>query len=118
MLRNRIYYGLRPFIPQSLRAAIRRRLASRLRKRVGDVWTIMPGSEHPPENWRGWHDKKKFAVVLTHDVESTAGLGKCRSVMELEMELGFRSSFNFVPEGDYRVPAGLREELTTNGFEI
>jgi len=78
----------------------------------------MPGSERPPENWRGWPNNKKFAVVLTHDVESMAGLGKCRSLMALEMNLRFRSSFNFVPEGDYRVPADLREELTANGFEV
>jgi glycosyltransferase involved in cell wall biosynthesis len=90
----------------------------RLRKRSGDVWPIMPGSERPPENWPGWPGGKKFALVLTHDVESKAGLGKCRSLMHLEMELGFRSSFNFVPEGDYRVPAALREELTTQGFEV
>ena len=32
MLRNRIYYGLKPFVPQSLRTAIRRKLAMRLRK--------------------------------------------------------------------------------------
>jgi glycosyltransferase involved in cell wall biosynthesis len=38
--------------------------------------------------------------------------------MQLEMELGFRSSFNFVPEGSYRVPAELREELTDGGFEV
>jgi hypothetical protein len=38
--------------------------------------------------------------------------------MQLEMEAGFRSSFNFVPEGDYRVPPELREELAQNGFEI
>ena len=118
MLRNRIYYGLKPFIPQSLRTAIRRKLATRLRKRIGDVWPIMPGSEHPPENWPGWPSGKKFAFVLTHDVESKAGLGKCRFLMQLELELGFRSSFNFVPEGSYRVPAGLREELTAYGFEV
>jgi hypothetical protein len=29
---NRIYYGLKPFVLQSLRTAIRRRLAMRLRK--------------------------------------------------------------------------------------
>jgi glycosyltransferase involved in cell wall biosynthesis len=118
VLRNRIYYGLKPFVPQSLRTAIRRKLATRLRKRIGDVWPIMPGSEHPPENWPGWPGGKKFAFVLTHDVESKAGLGKCRSLMQLELELGFRSSFNFVPEGSYRVPAGLREELTAYGFEV
>ena len=78
----------------------------------------MPGSERPPENWPGWPERKKFAVVLTHDVESKAGVRKCRSLMEMELDLGFRSSFNFIPEGSYRVPAELREELTTNGFEV
>jgi predicted glycosyltransferase len=34
------------------------------------------------------------------------------------MELGFRSSFNFIPEGSYRVPHDLREELVRHGFEI
>ena len=34
------------------------------------------------------------------------------------MELGVRSSFNFIPEGNYRVPRELREELTRNGFEV
>jgi len=116
--RNRVYYWLKPFVPQSIRAAIRQKLARRLRKRIGEVWPIMPGSERPPENWPGWPDGKKFAVVLTHDVESNAGLQKCRSLMEMELDLGFRSSFNFIPEGSYRVPARLREELTARGFEV
>ena len=34
------------------------------------------------------------------------------------MELGFRSSFNFIPEGEYRVPAELRTWLTDRGFEV
>ncbi len=38
--------------------------------------------------------------------------------MELEQRLGFRSSFNFIPEGEYRVPSELREELGRNGFEV
>ncbi len=90
----------------------------RLRKHIEDIWPIMPGSARPPKNWPGWPEGKRFAFVLTHDVESKAGVGKCRSLMQLEMELGFRSSFNFVPEGSYRVPAELREELTEGGFEV
>ena len=90
----------------------------RLRSGVADVWPIMPGSERPPENWPGWPGGKKLAVVLTHDVEGQAGLDKCRDLMRLELELGFRSSFNFIPEGDYEVPRELREELTQNGFEV
>ena len=118
MLRNRIYYGLKPFVPQSLRMAIRRKLAMRLRKHIGGIWPIMPGSERPPENWPGWPGNKKFALVLTHDVESKAGLSRCRSLMQLEMDLGFRSSFNFVPEGSYKVPRELRDDLTARGFEV
>jgi hypothetical protein len=90
----------------------------RLRKGIGDVWPIMPGSEQLPQDWPGWPDGKKFAFVLTHDVESTVGLRKCRELMQLDLEFGFRSSFNLVPEGDYRDPRELREELTQNGFEV
>src|SRR5438552_1551769 len=118
MLRNRIYYGLKPFIPQSFRTAIRRKVALRLRHRIESVWPIAPGSERRPQDWPGWPGNKKFALVLTHDVESAAGLRKCRELMQLEMDAGFRSSFNFVPEGDYRVSRELREELTQNGFEV
>jgi hypothetical protein len=38
--------------------------------------------------------------------------------MELERGLGFRSSFNFIPEGSYRVCKKLRDHLTGNGFEV
>jgi len=118
MIRNRIYYRVKPFVPQPLRTAVRRVLASRLRDSVSDIWPIMPGSDRPPEGWPGWPNGKKFAVVLTHDVESEAGLHKCRDLMRLESEVGFRSSFNFIPEGSYQLSQRLRDELGGNGFEI
>jgi len=37
---------------------------------------------------------------------------------ELEMSLGFRSSFNFVPEGQYETPESLRSFLVEHGFEV
>ena len=78
----------------------------------------MPASERLPADWPGWPDGKQFALVLTHDVEGKAGLRKCRELMRLEKELGFCSSFNFIPEGDYKVPPELRAELQSNGFEV
>lgn len=78
----------------------------------------MPGSERPPEGWNGWPGDKRFALVLTHDVEGISGLKRCRRLMELELELGFRSSFNFIPEGGYPVSSDLRAELTRHGFEV
>ncbi len=89
-----------------------------LRERGLANWPIMPGSECPPGGWPGWPNGKKFALVLTHDVEGKAGLDKCLPLAQLEREMGFRSSFNFVPEGEYRVPVELREQLVRNGFEV
>src|SRR5439155_27208642 len=99
MLRNRVYYRLKPFIPRAVRTAVRRRLASRLRGSIADIWPIMPGSEQPPENWSGWPHGKKFAVVLTHDVESAAGVGMCSELMLMDMTFEFRSLFNIIPLG-------------------
>jgi len=44
-----------------------------------------------------WPNGKKFALVLTHDVETAEGLDKCYQLAEIEERLGFRSSFSFVP---------------------
>lgn len=82
-----------------------------------DIWPIDRSAGDPPEGWAGWPDKKKFALVLTHDVDKAKGLNKCYQLAEIEERLGFRSSFNFV-SGDYTVPAALRQHLTDRGFEI
>src|SRR5437764_13704789 len=98
--------------------AVRRRFAVQKRKHVENSWPILPGSERPPEGWTGWPPGRKFAVVLTHDVEGKRGLDRVKALAELEMKLGFRSCFNFIPEGDYRAPAELIAWLKKNGFEV
>ena len=56
--------------------------------------------------------------MLTHDVEGRRGLDRCPQLAELEISLGFRSSFNFVPEGEYATPPSLRTFLNDAGFEV
>jgi hypothetical protein len=87
------------------------------RNKYESVWPIYPGSERPPENWQGWPEGKKFALILTHDVDTQQGQERCRLLMQMEKKLGFRSSFNFVPER-YAVSPDLRSELVQNGFEV
>jgi glycosyltransferase involved in cell wall biosynthesis len=118
MSANSLYYHLKPYLPWRLRMGLRRMIARRNREKYTDVWPINEAAGQAPAGWPGWPDGKKFALVLTHDVEGPAGLAKCRQLMELEQKLGFRSSFNFIPEGDYAVSRELREELTKNGFEV
>ena len=64
-----------------------------------------------------WPDKKRFAFVLTHDIEGRTGQQFVRAVADLEESFGFRSSFNFVPE-TYLVDRGLLNELHQRGFEV
>jgi hypothetical protein len=82
------------------------------------VWPIDTAARRPLDGWIGWPQGRPFAVVLTHDVEGRAGFAQCRPLMALEREMGFRSSFNLVPEGEYRPDAQLRSELTGAGFEV
>jgi hypothetical protein len=113
-----LYYDLKPFLPVALRLALRRRLVRHQLKNNAAHWPIFPSAGTPPRNWSGWPGGKQFALVLTHDVEGPVGLANCEKLMELEMEIGFRSSFNFVPEGKYEVPQSLRERMQKEGFEV
>lgn len=117
MLR-RVYYFLKPALPWPLRMALRRFVAERLARRFAGSWPINPLAGRAPDGWPGWPEGKKFAFVLTHDVEGKKGVDRCRQLAEMEMRLGFRSSFNFIREGEYETPKTLREFLNANGFEV
>jgi peptidoglycan/xylan/chitin deacetylase (PgdA/CDA1 family) len=116
-LLQKSYYNLKPFIPKGLLFLLRKKYIRFLLQRHSHVWPIDEKAGSPPEGWKGWPEGKQFALVLTHDVEREDGLKKCRQLAELEMELGFRSSFNFVAE-DYHLSEDLRHYLLQNGFEI
>lgn len=118
MLFSRFYYQVKPFLPWRMRLAARRAWAARRQAECRHIWPINESAAHAPEGWPGWPDGNKFAVVLTHDVEAQIGLTRVRDLMALEQEFGFRSSFNFIPEGDYEIPPELRNELAQSGFEI
>jgi hypothetical protein len=112
------YYAVKPAIPYDVRMTLRRAHAARVRRRASRSWPIDESSAYPPEGWPGWPEGKRFAFVLTHDVEGRKGVDRCRQVAEIEMRLGCRSSFNFVPEGEYRTPELLRTYLREEGFEV
>ncbi len=117
MLRNLLFYHLKPFIPRRLQIALRRILARRKLLQYTDVWPIDYRSAKKPDTWLGWPHEKRFAVILTHDVESTLGVEKCLALAEVEKKHGFRSSFNFVIQ-DYHTPSKVRHELVEKGFEV
>ena len=92
-------------------------MVKRKRSLYSDVWPIDPESARLPEKWTGWPDGKKFALVLTHDVDTQRGHDSCHLLAEMESRLGFRSSFNFVAE-DLRISTKLTNDLRNEGFEV
>ncbi len=117
MLTRKLYYHLKPFIPRSIQITLRRMIIRRKRKLYGNIWPIDEKAGRPPEGWTGWPDGKKFALVLMHDVDTEKGHEKCLELMQLDEQMGFRSSFNFVPER-YQVSPELRRILAEKGFEV
>jgi len=117
MFLKTIYYNLRPFIPRPLQIVLRRQIVLRKCKLCSHIWPIDEKAGKLPDDWSGWPDQKRFALVLTHDVDTAKGHKKCRELMALEKSLGVRSSFNFVPER-YSVSSKLRHYLSENGFEV
>lgn len=96
---------------------IRKKLVKEQRIKYKNIWPISESAGKVPPNWAGWLDNKKFALVLTHDVELQIGHDKCLELLYVEKALGYKSSFNLVPER-YSVSNRLREQIVKEGFEI
>jgi glycosyltransferase involved in cell wall biosynthesis/peptidoglycan/xylan/chitin deacetylase (PgdA/CDA1 family) len=118
MLLNRAYYALKPLLPHSVRLPVRRWWAHRRFQACSASWPIDACAGTAPPGWPGWPEGKRFAFVLTHDVEGSRGLARVERLADLDRAHGFRSSFNFVPEGEYRVRPELRNRLAQAGFEV
>lgn len=112
------YYRVKPFIPDGLRMGMRRAYTRRLRKKHAHVWPIDESTGQAPDGWPGWPEGKRFAFVLTHDVEGSAGLERVRELAEFERERKIAASYNLVPEGEYEVTPELVQWLRAGGFEV
>ena len=111
------FYKAKPFLPRKAQIALRRAMARAKLLFCSRTWPIDAAADRAPSGWTRWPENKKFALVLSHDVESLAGHDRCLQLAKVEERFGFRSSFNFVPE-DYRVSPALRRTLREKGFEI
>jgi hypothetical protein len=132
-LKMRAYYALKPLMSRRVQLALRRAYAPRQGRRAFPAWPIEPllvEYEHERlrrelvESGRGrvpvlapWPDERRFAAVLTHDVEGPAGVDNVMRVIEVEHRHGLVSSWNFVAEW-YPIPSGLFDEVRAAGCEV
>ena len=130
---KRMYYLLKPILPRALTRMLRQIYSGSEKPDLDIRWPV--DSRYVNFLWQAmeqllclvpqqelyikpfWPQGFSYALVLTHDIESNEGQKFVRAVADLEESLGFRSSFNFVPEG-YPIDMNLVDELRQRGFEI
>ena len=127
-----LYYRLRPLMPRALQIGLRR-AHGRVREGVTfprwpletarhDLHAFLLGlvaeTAGRPVPWIApWPQGYSWALVLTHDVETSVGHDNVHLMRDLEEQAGFRSSWNFVPER-YPIDAAVLRGLGERGFEV
>ncbi len=120
--KQKIYYNfLRPFIPISLRQKIQHSYVDKITYKENfinsDFVDLIKGIISPEEKDNLYPDNYNTAIILTHDVEEETGFNFIPKVMELESELGFKSSWNIVPY-KYKIDEGIIDLIKKNNNEI
>jgi hypothetical protein len=131
--KRKLYYSLRPVIPRPIQIALRQKYQAIQKDRAFPAWpidrtivdtlgsilreTLEKDSRESVHRIAPWPDGKRFAFVITHDVEWDAGLRIAPRIAEIEKELGFVSSWNIVPER-YPIDWTIVECLKAGGGEI
>ena len=128
------YYLLRRFLPKPVRHQLNE-LAIRLRKPpTFPAWPIEPTLVDFWRSWAHqmleafgvddqwhigfWPDGNDRCIVLTHDVETAAGMNRIEMMCDLEARYGFRSSWNLPLEQFHPIDWKLVDKLRRRGFEI
>jgi hypothetical protein len=126
------YYAIRPALPRPVQIALRRVFTRVQRRAAFPGWPVetalhdlyewlfrqLTAFAGRPVPWLDlWPDGRSWALVLTHDVETADGCRDLNLLRDVERQLGFRSSWNFVPLR-YQVDDHLLRALTDEGCEI
>ena len=127
-----LYYRARPLLPRSAQIAMRRAFTSVQVRSTFPRWPIetslhdlldlvlglLGEAAGVPIPWIApWPTGYSSAVVLTHDVEQQVGYDNIHLLRDIELEYGFRSSWNLVPRR-YDVGDDVVGALTEAGFEV
>lgn len=130
---KRAYYHLKRGIPRPVTRALRRAHRLVREQSTGLRWPIedryvafLRGTLARLLDARGvdstpfihfWPHGARWALILTHDVETASGQARIPVLADIEERLGFRSCFNVVPER-YPIDRHLVAELRSRGFEV
>lgn len=131
---RRAYYAVRPLLPVAVRKHLQRLSLRGWNQKPFPSWPVdrsvdkiferlmllaleSGGTTQVPFIWF-WPEGKSGCAIMTHDVETRAGLEFCSTLMDLNDSHGIKSSFQIIPEGRYYSPDEILNEMRQRGFEV
>ena len=131
---RRVYYYFRPMLGDSLRRSLQRVFLRGWDKLPFPRWPVDTTVEHILERllllsmkfrkldripfiWF-WPYGAPSSAILTHDVETTAGVKFILSLMDVDDSFNIKSSFQLVPEQRYTRSADLLETIRQRQCEV
>ena len=129
-----VYYALRPGLPVSFRRHLQRRWLRGWEDKPFPHWPVdrsvdqmfeklmtlrlqMTGTQRVPFVWF-WPEGKQSCAIMTHDVETAAGLNFRRELMNIDDSFEIKSSFQLIPEARYNATDEVRASIWERGFEV
>ena len=133
-LLKELYYILRPLMAPSMRRRLQKFRSRGWKKLTFPNWPVdttvenlcekllllsmeAKGINRVPFVWF-WPAGARGCVVMTHDVETRAGMEFCGELMDLDDSYGIKACFNVVPESRYPVSRVALQNMQNRGFEV
>jgi hypothetical protein len=131
---RQLYYQFRSMLPDSLRKRLQRLYFRNWNELPFPNWPVDTSVEKILERlllqslkfnklesipfiWF-WPDGAPAAVIVTHDVETSAGMTFIPHLMDLDDAFGIKTSFQLVPEQGYLVSRSLRDAIRERKCEV
>lgn len=131
---RRTYYYFRPLLPVSIRKHLQRLFHRDWNELSFPAWpvdttveTILEksfllcmkarGIERIPFIWF-WPEGTPSCVMVTHDVETKAGVRFVERLMDIDDAFGIKASFQVVPQKQYEVSQNTLNMIHERGFEV
>jgi hypothetical protein len=131
---RQLYYLARPMLPVAVRRPLQAHWLRGWQQRPFPQWPVDTSVdrmftrlmrlklETSPESripfiWF-WPGGKQCSAVMTHDVETAAGLAFADALMNVNDAHGIKSSFQLIPGARYAVTDAICSEMRRRGFEV
>lgn len=131
---RKAYYGIRPFLPVSVRKHLQKAYLRGRQSAPFPHWPVDSTVEaifekllsfplkaqkmdRIPFIWF-WPDGASACMIMTHDVETASGRDFCPHLMDMDDQHGIKASFQIVPQQRYNTSPAFMDTMRSRGFEI